>query len=76
LFNVTLVKGADFMKKIEDTLLLKYQEIETVELLKNLTYKKERFKIAKENYEFEYAAMLIEEIKEIQSEIQRRRKAS
>ncbi|WP_209124482.1 hypothetical protein [Alkalihalobacillus sp. BA299] len=64
------------MRKMEDKLLLRYQEMTTSEMRESLALKKERLKIAKANYEFEYSTMLIEEIKEIQCELQRRKKVS
>jgi len=60
------------MKKM-DKITLQFKETTSKELYENLSFKKERLKTAKENYEFEYTAMLIEEITEIESELRRRR---
>lgn len=39
------------------------EEMTTKELRENITLKKKRYRMARENYEFEYAPMILEEIK-------------
>lgn len=62
-------------KKIGEKIEPKTIKEKTLEELRSdLAAKKHRYKIASANYEFHYAPMLLEDIREIQREIKKRMK--